>query len=321
MSVNEYLWLVQEGSYGTPVASPVVGTSQYLIPLVESNSADFNEDPTIVTTPFGGGEDTDAEAISDMQTVKASISTLGYASLAPFLLNAAATRVNAGQTLPWVTTEPVNDLASFSAYKNQRGRDGTWIPYAYAGCKVLSLNGTCSRQDPRLKLKLEVQAQKEYPNAKDSSAALTAPTAPTDAQYPRGCYLFSQLSGGITFGTGTLARFSDLAFTLTNKLDPQWYESSWVQTLGCHGREATADMTLLLTATANMKAQYQAVTKQAFKIVFTSGANSLTIDFKGNVYIPKFKFDLSLGKEFMIKASFKGLYDVTAGTLLSVANT
>jgi hypothetical protein len=320
-TANEHCFFAQEGVFGTPPTSPVLNTSLWLIPLIDSNSAAFMEDPKHVTTPFGGGEDTDAEVVSDQQEVKFSVSTLGYVSLAPFLLKWSATRINAGQTLPWVTTEPARDVASCTAYKTVRGRDGANINYAYPGCKVMTVNGTVSRQDPRLKLKLDGQAQKEFPNAKDSSAALTPPTAPTDANYPRGCYLFSQTSGGITFGGGLLARYSDLSFTLTNKLDPQWYESSWLQTLGCHGGEATADMTLQLTSTANMKSTYQAVTQQAFSVVFTAGANTLTIDFQGKVYLSKLNYDLPLGKEFAQKASFKGLYSVSTGLLVGVSST
>jgi hypothetical protein len=313
-NANEYLWLVEESAYGTPVASPVVGTSQFLVPLVDSNSFAMTEDPEFQEIAYGGGLDVVADVVADTRTVKGSLSTLGYPLLTKWLLQAAVTRVNAGQTSPWVTTEPVNDLASISVYHLIRGRDGSWLSYSYPGTKIAGINLSVSRQDPKLKLKLDLVGQKEFPNAADSSAALTPPAAPTEAQYPRGPYLFSHTGGLVLLGGSALTRYTDLTVDIKNKLDPQCYESRWVQTLGAKGREATADAGLLLTSASNLRATYQAVTSQGLSVAFNDGTTTTTIAFNSNAHVNKLGFDLPLGKEFMQKATFRPKWDRSALT-------
>jgi hypothetical protein len=308
----EYLWLVEESAYGTPVVSPVVGTSQFLVPLLDSNSFSMVEDPVFQEIPYGGGLDVVADVVADHREVKGTLNTLGYPALFAFLMNAAVTRVNAAQTAPWVTTEPPLDLVSFYAYHLIRTRTGTWLTYGYPGCKVISLQGSVSRQDPKLKLSLQLQAQKELPNASDSSAAPTPPAAPTEAQYPRGPYLFSHTGGNITWNSGTLAQYSELSFSINNKTDPQWFEGNWLYSNGCKGREATADMSLLLKATPGLRANYQSLTAGGFSLEFNNGTHTATVNFNGNNHINKLPFDLPLGKEFMQKAAWRNKWDPTA---------
>jgi len=311
-SAPEYLWLVQESSYGTQVTTKTVGTNQFLVPLHESNSFSMAEDPVFQEIPYGGGLDVVADVVADHREVKGSLTTLGYPALAAFLLNAAVTRVNAGQTSPWTTTEPPGDLASFYAWHLIRDRSGAWHTRAYSGVKVLSIEGSVSRQDPKLKLKLELQAQKELPNAVDSSTAPTAPAAPTEAQYPRGPYLFSHTGGNVLLGGSALTKYDSLSFKITNKVDPRWFESRWLSDLVCVGREATSDMSLLLKSSPDLRSTYQAVTSQGFSIEFDNGTNSLKVDFNGNAHINKLPYDLPLGKVFMQNATFRNKWDAAA---------
>jgi tail tube protein len=320
-TAREYLWLIEESSYLTSVASPVVGTSQFLVPLVESNAYPTGEEVELVDTPFGGGLDVVAESSGDFHTVKGSFSTLGYPALTAFLMKAAVTRVNAGQTLPWVNTEPFMDLASFTAWHVFRGRDGALVKKQHVGGKILSLAGSISRTDPRLKFKVDVQFSKELPNPVDSSVAGTAPADPTDAQYPRGPYLFSHTKGNILLGGSALTMYEDLSFTITNKADPHAFENNWVQTLGILGRAATADINLLLRSSTDLRATYLALTSQGFSIEFNNGVNTGTLGFNANNHINKLPYDMPLGKEFMQKASFVNKYDPSAGTDLTWTST
>lgn len=74
----EYLWLVEEPSYGTPLPSGlVVGTNQFLVPLVESNSFSMVEDPVFTNIAYGGGLDVVADQVSDTRECKGSLATLG----------------------------------------------------------------------------------------------------------------------------------------------------------------------------------------------------------------------------------------------------
>lgn len=311
----EYLWLVEEADFATPLTTGLtVNTNQFLIPLVDSNSFSMVEDPVFTSIPYGGGLDVEADTVTDSRQCKGSLSTLGYPGLTAFLLSAAVTRINNAQTAPWTTTEPPFDLVSFTAWHYIRGRDGVWIPWCYPGIKIAKLAGTVSRSDPKLKLQLDLVGTKELPNALDSSTAPTAPGVPTEANYPKGPYTFSHTGGNVLLASSALTKYTDLSFTITNKLDPQPFESKWVQTNQACGRDAESDISLLLYSTADLRATYQAQTAKGYSIEFNNGTHTQTITFNANNYLNKLPYDLPLGKQFMQKATFKNRWDPTALT-------
>jgi hypothetical protein len=309
----EYLWLVEENVYGVPLATGlVVGTNQFLVPLIESNSFSMVEDPVFTEIAYGGGQDIVADFVADSRECKGSLSTLAYPALSAFLHSCAITRVNTGQTLPYVTDQPPGDLVSFTAYHMIRGRDGVFIPYSYPGIKIGKLGGSVSRSDPKWKLKLELVGMKEYPNASDSSAAFTPPAPPTEAQYPKGPYTFSHTSGNVLLGGTARVRYSSLDYTITNKLNPESFESKWVQSNAALGREADANLDLQLLSTTDLRATYQALTNQGFSIEANNGTHTQTIGFNGNNHINKLPYDLPLGKSFMQKMTVRNKWDATA---------
>lgn len=321
----EFVWLIQESSYGTQVASPVVGTSQFLVPLNDSNSFTMAETPNFMEVAYGGGIDTPADLVEGPRGVAGELSCLGYPALTAFLMGAAVTRVNAAQTAPWVTTEPQYDLASFTAWHFVRTRSGSWVVQQYPGVKVAKLSGSCSRQDPKLKLKLSLVGQKELPNAADGSTTATAPAGPTEAQYPAGPYTFNHLAGGVTGGGGSLSNFDDVSFDVTNKLVPCWWENRWLAELVCLGREAEATVGLKLTTTPDLRSQYQAATRNGFGLAWNNGTKAQTLSYGSNSYVNKLPYDLPLGKPFRQPATFRCLWDPTAnsgaGGDVSVSNT
>jgi hypothetical protein len=317
----EWLWIVEESAWGVPVASPVVNTSQFLVPLIDSNAFSMVEQPVFNGIAFGGGFDVEADYVVDQRECKGSLSTLGYPALAAFLHQAAVTRINTGQTLPWVTTEAAGDLASFSIYHQIRQRNGTIRTYAYPACKVMGLDVSISRQDPKLKIKLDLQAKKELPNAFDSSAALTAPTAPVDTDYPRGPYVFSHTSTRVKFATVAFAQYDELSYSIKNKMDPKFFEDRWLQINSIKGRESTADLTSLLKTSPDFRALLQVGTRQAFEIGFGNGTSTLKVDFSGKVYANKASFDLGLGKEFMDKVGLMTQWDASASADVVITST
>jgi hypothetical protein len=309
----EYVWLVEENAFGVPLTTGlVVGTNQFLVPLIESNSFSMVEDPIFTDIPYGGGTDTTADTVADSRVCKGSLSTLGYPALTAFLLNAAVTRINGAQTLPWVTTEPPFDLVSFTAWHYIRGRDGLWIPYCYPGIKIAKLALSVSRADPKLKLQLDLVGTKELPNSIDSSTLPTAPNPPSEANYPKGPYTFSHTGGNVLLGGSALTKYSDLSATITNKLDPQPFESHWVVSNQMCGRDAESDVSLQLVSTSDLRPTYQTLTARGYSIEFNNGTHTSTINFNGNNYTNKLPYDLPLGKQFMQKATFKNRWDAAA---------
>lgn len=323
----EYLWLVEESAYGVPMAAPVVGASQFLVPLVDSNSFAMSEEPQFQEIKYGGGLDVVADVVADHRVCKGSLSTLGYPALTAFLLKAAVTKIDAAvapataNTVPWVTTEPAGDLASFTVYHMIRRRDGSLIVHGYPGCKVMSLEGSVSRQDPKLKLKLELMAQKELPNAADGSAAPTPPAPPAETDYPRGPYLFSHTGGNVLLAATALTQYENLTFRVNNKVDARHWESKWIQTMGLKGREASADVDLLLKATPALRSDFLALTSRSLAVKFNNGVNTATIDYHGNNHLNKIPYDLPLGKEFTQKATWRNKWDAVAAADVTVSST
>ena len=111
-----------------------------------------------------------------------------------------------------------------------------------------------------------------------------------------------------------MTKYSSLTFSVTNKLDPQPWENHWVQTLAALGREASADLDLMLTSTGDLRATYQALTSQGFNLEFNNGTHTSKLDFLSNNHINKLPYDLPLGKTFMEKATFRNKWDPTANS-------
>lgn len=321
-TAREWLWLVRESAYKVPIAVPVVGTDQFLIPLPESNAFPLAEDITFGDIAFGGGFDVVRETVPGMRTIKGTITVPGYPLLAAELCAAACNRINTAQTLPFVTTEPATDIVSYSLYHQIRTRAGTILTYAYPGAKIISLEGSVTRQRAQgLQLKVEFQAWKELPNAFDSSAALTAPTAPTDAQYPTGPYTIKHTLANVLRAGTAIDSYEELTFKITNKMDPCFFEDDWLSILPCLGREATVDMSLLLKPSPDLREIFKAVTSHAFLLKFDNGVNTLTINFGPNNHLNKLPFDLGLGKVFRQKATWMNKWDSSGSADVIASST
>jgi hypothetical protein len=320
----EYLCLVEESAYGTPVTPLVPGTNQLYIRLTESNSFSVIAESVQQEIPFGGGFDVPADVVADNYTVVGSLKTLLYPSQAAFLLGWSLTRVNVGGTVPWTTSEPPYDLASVSAYHAIRRRDGTWKYTYYPGGKVTSGKLSVSRGDPKAKLELGLQFQKEIGNVIDASSDLTTttfPISPADTVYPIGPYLHGHTAANVLFGGTALVQYESLELSWTNKLDPRWFESHWLSILGCHGREFSADIALLLKATPNMRDIYMGLADKAVDVTFTNGTHSAVINMNGKNHLKKAPYDLQLGKEFMQPITIRNRWDGSVPGDITVTTT
>lgn len=321
-SAREWVWLVRESAFKVPVVSPIVGTSQFLIPLPESNAFPLSEEITYGDIALGGGFDVIRETVPGMRTIKGTITMPGYPALSAELLKSACNRINTAQTSPFTTTETAGDIVSYSLYHQIITYNGTLKTYAYPGSKILSVEGSVSRSRAQgLQLKVEFQSWKELPNSFDTSVALTPPTAPTDSQYPTGPYTLKHTLANVLRAGTAISQYEDLTFKVTNKVDPCFFEDDWLSFIRCLGREATADMTLLLKPSPDLREIYKAVTNQALVIKFDNGTNSLTIDMGPNNHINKIPFDLGLGKEFRQKATWVNKWDSANSVDVLVTST
>jgi hypothetical protein len=326
MPAFEFLWLVKESAYGTPTASPVAGTDSIYIRLPDSNAFGVQADPQFAEIPYGGGEDMLVEAPADVTQVRGTLATNLYPTQAAFLLNWAGTRVNAGQTAPWTTTEPPGDLASVSAYHGYARNDGTIKRTRYAGGKVGQWRLAASRTDPVWKISLDLIFQKPVGNSYDASADPTATEfpAPADADLPTGPYLFSHAAGGLLLGTGagtSRTQFESLEFTCANTIDARPFESRWLQVAAFRGRRPQLNAGLRLKVTPDDRSAYEAATAQRAQLTLTKGANSVVLDLKASNVIRQLRRDLPLNKVFMHNLQLGSLRDATAGTDLTITVT
>jgi hypothetical protein len=306
--------MVEETSYGVVNPTPVKGTSLFYARLPDSNSFSMVLDPVYDTIAYGGGLAVDADFQSDHAEARGTLSTYLYPSQTLFLLGWGLTRVDAGQTLPWVTTNLPNDLASISIYHGFVTADGVWKRRHWTGCKCLSFKLDINRGAPMMKFSAEVQAQKPIGNAYDSS---TDPTAtefpfPAETDFPLGPWLFGQSAGLFTLNTAVRVSYESLSIAVTNVHDPRFFEGHFLQSCTCHGRKATLDAALRLKNVPDDRAAYEALTAMGCSVGFTAASHTLTLQFNAQNRIGKLPRDLPLGKEFMQNLSLMNLWDPAA---------
>lgn len=320
---REFLYLVQESAYGTPVASPVVGTSSFYTRLDQGNAYTARMTPLMYTIPYGGGQAIDVLTGSDVVAVEGTIQTYLYASQAAFFLNWAAQRINGAQTAPWVTTEPVGDLPSVSIYHAKTMSDGSIKRKQYPGAKVKSLKLSSSRESKLWRLQLGIVAQKVVGNSYDAStdpSAVTFP-APTDAQLPTDAYAYIHSGGGLTLGGVSRTMFSELELSIENVIDVRPFESRFPQIIRWLGRKTTLDAKLYMKPSPDDRATFEAVTAGAASLAISNGTHSATVTLNAQCVIEKIDDDLPLDKVYEQKGTWKNQWDNTAGSDLTLAFT
>jgi len=329
---REFCMLVEETSFGTPIAVPVVGTSAFYARLHESDAFTGQMNPVLLDIPYGGGVAIPALQESDQYMVPFAFRTYLYAgAYSAFLLNWCMTPINSGRTAPWTTTDatylmPVGDLASVSIYHAFQRNDGTYDRRRYGGAKVHSWNLSCSRQSPIAQLTINGQAIRDDLNAAGAAAYPDATEfpAPTDAQYPTGPYLFSHTSGDLlVIDSGSTARtqYSSVTLASNNAMDPRWFESKYMILDKFCGRTSTLGAQFHLKPTPDDLAFFQAATALITKIKFDNGTHTFTIDFKSTNYLKSVTRSLPLNQVYQRSISAQNFYDTTAGLDLVLTTT
>jgi hypothetical protein len=319
MPAREFLWIVKESALGTAMTSPAAGTDSIYIRLIDGNSFSMVAEPVIEEIPYGGGFAVTAEAVSDHYGCTGQLKSKLYPSQAPLLLSLLATRVGAGQTTPWLTTEPPGDLASISVYHAVRRSDGTYRRKRFAGVKAKGGRIEVGRESTTATLTLDLQACRSYGNAMDGSSDPDATEfpAPTETDYPSAPYTFKNTAGHVNVGSSR-TQYDSLAIAIQNALDGRWFETSYLTLNQFCGRASTLDVDLYLKSSPDDRSAFEAITAQTCSVVFNNGINSATVQFNGKNHIAKLPYDLPVDKAYMTKLSLKNRFSPSAGEDMSV---
>ncbi len=328
--IREWVMIVEESAFKTPVVSPTVWTtsttyglanaSAYYIRLDGGNAFSMRPRPAgAVTVPYGGGFDVPAYMTSDKQECKGQLSLKLCVSQAPFLLNWAFARINSGQTTPWTTTEPAGDLASCSVYHAIARPDGSVKRRVYLGTKVDSGTVTVTENSTVCSLQLNLSASTPQGNQFDSSTDPTAGTfpSPADNNFPSDPYVFLYAGGTsfITYGGAVRTQFTDLTFTSTNTLARRWYANRYLQLLRLTGRKTTTALKLLYPLAAqDDRTLYEGLTSETCSIELNNGTHGFTFGLNAqNVFTP-FEDDLALNDLYFQSSTENNMWDPTAGS-------
>jgi hypothetical protein len=296
------------------MTTPVAGVDSMYIRLSEGEF-DMEVAPVIQTIGYGGGFAVTAESVTDHYGVKGSLKTKLYPTQALMLLNWLTTRIDAAQTSPWVTTENAGDLASCTVYHAILQANGVYRREKHTGVKCASGSLDISRDSTTGVLNLSLEGCRTFPNAYDASAAPDATEfpAPAEADYPYGPYTFTQTAGLVTVGA-VRVQYKSINFKVTNKLNGEWFETSYLTKNEFTGRDVTMDVDLLLKGTPDDRASFETVAPLAASLGFDNGVTgqAITINFNARNVISGLKRSLPMDKSYMQKLTLRCQWDPAA---------
>ena len=328
---REFLMLVQESSFKTPVSTPTIwttattyGLTNYqgcYIRLDGSNAFTMRPRPAgTVTVMQGGGSATPAYMVSDKQECVGTLTCKLTVGLAPMLLSWAGVRINGGLTTPWTTTGyPAGDLASMAVYHGVTRSDNTIKRRVYLGTKVRSWSLAVSEDGTICTVTLNLVASTPQGNTFDSSADPSAGTfpAPADNNMAIDPFVFLNAGGSsyITVGGAVRTQFTELNINVQNKIASKWYANRYVQILQLMGRTTTVATKLLYPITAqDDRTNYETLASEAVSIELNNGTHGVTMGLNAqNVFTP-FEDDLPLDNLYMQSSTSNNLYDPSAGS-------
>lgn len=315
MGCRESLYAVVESALGTPKASPVVGTDAWYFNLPEDDSFSGVTSPEIIEIPFGGGCAIPFDAFAGRYTTQLNWKGFVYPTLDNFLLNLALQRINAGQTVPWTTTEGPGNLASASLYKLWETEDGTIKRKRFAGCKLVSLEMSASATSPALRFSATLQAVKEVGNPVDASSDPDATEFPasTAANLPTRPYVFQDSASEFSVGGSDVTKYESLTVRVTNTIDVLHGEARFPQTMRFTGRMVEVTFQKLLMNSPDFRTPFQSVTDKATLVKFNNGSNSFQINLGAKCHLTAYTQQLGLSRAFLETVTIKGRLDGSTG--------
>ncbi len=320
---REFLYLVQESAYKTPVATPVVGTSAFYIRLDGSNAFTMRPRPVMVAVPYGGGVAVDAFRVSDKIECKGKLVCKLYSgALSQFLLQWAAQTVNAAQTSPWTTTEPAGDLTSVSCYHAIARSDGSIKRRVYLGTKVDGWSIEISEDGTIATLSMDLSASTPQGNQFDSSADPTAITfpPPTDSQLPTNPYVFLHASGNLTVGSSR-TQFQSVKIACKNHLARRFWANRFVNLMRFVGRTTTLEAVNYYAPTPDDRTSYEGLANETTSFALNNGTHSVTINMNTANVITTFEDQLPLNDLYTQTMTVSNQWDSTACSDLSLSFT
>jgi hypothetical protein len=229
---REFLQITRESAYGVKKTTPTRGTDQIAIRLEDGNSFTPRANPVTVPVMYGGGYNVESDTISDKTEVKGSLKTTLCYSQANFLLGMALTKINVGQTLPFVTTEPVNQLVSvWIDHAVWQDDTGAYKRTAYPGMKVDAGSLSTSADAQKVSVSFDLIGSSYQGNTFDASIDPTATEfpQPTDTEYPTDYVLFIHSFGNFKIDTVAWAQFKSLNTSWQCNHVAEFFASRFVQ--------------------------------------------------------------------------------------------
>jgi hypothetical protein len=326
---REFLMIVEESAYKTPVTTPVVwnqattyglaNASAHYIRLDGGNAFTMRPRPVQVSVPYGGGVAIEAYRVSDKAEVKGALNVKLCVGQAPFLLSWSGQRINTAQTAPWVTTEVAGDLASCSIYHAIVRPDGTVKRRVYLGCKVDSWGLAVSEDSTVSTLQLQISGSTPQGNQFDSSSDPTAGTFPTpaDNNFPIDPYVFLHLGGTsfVTYGGAVRTQFTEMTINSANTLARRFYANRYIQLLRFMGRKTTVATKLQYPLAAqDDRTNYEGTLSETCSIELGNGTHSVTMGLNAQNVLSPLEDDLGLSDIYFQSSTSNNLYDATAGS-------
>jgi hypothetical protein len=325
---REYLMIVEESAYKTPVASPVVWSQSttyglanaqaYYLRLDGGNAFTMRPRPVQVSVPYGGGVAIEAFRVSDKAELKGQLNVKLCVGQAPFLLSWAGQRITGG-TAPWTTSEPNGDLASCSIYHAIVRSDGSVKRRVYLGCKVDSWALSVSEDSTVSTLSMQISGSTPQGNQFDSSTDPTAGTfpAPADNNFPIDPYVFLHLGGTsfVTYGGAVRTQFTEMNINSTNILARRFYANRYIQLLRFMGRKTTVSTKLQYPLAAqDDRTNYEATASETASIELGNGTHSVTFGLNGQNVLGPLEDDLALSDIYFQSSTSNNMLDSTAGS-------
>jgi len=304
---REWLYWQTESAFNTPTGSPTVGTNAFYVRLDGGNAFTMRPRPVMVSVPYGGGLAIDAFRVSDKTELKGRLTTKLYAGpYSAMLLGWCGTRINAGQTSPWTTTEPAGDLASAWMCHAVQLSDGSYLKRSYSGCKVDGYDFEVTEDGQIAALSIDISAS--TPNA---FASPPSTSAPTDAQLPTGPYLFTHASSGLTIASAR-ANFQSLKISCKNVIARRYWTNQYVQLMRLLGRSTSLVAENYYMVTPNDRSTYEALTVQT-PVTFELNNTTHTAiwNFETNSLLTMVEDQLALNDLFLQTLTVTNQYDST----------
>jgi hypothetical protein len=327
-SPREYLMIVQEPAYKTANGSPAIWTTSttyglanyqaLFIRLDGDNSFTMRPRPVVVDNMYGGGFAVPAFKISDKMEVKGQLTCKLSVSQAPFLLSWAGVRINSGQNSPWVTTEPVGDLASCSIYHAITRSDNSVKRRVYLGCKVTSWSFAVTEDATEATLTLQITGSTPQGNQFDGSPDPTATVfpVPQDNYFAVDpfVFLFAGGSSYIEYAGATRTEFTELTLSSTNNFASRYFANRFIQMMRFMGRTTTVATKLWYPPSSqDDRTLYEGLTSESVSIELNNGTHGFTVAFNAQNVLGPFEDDLPQANLYMQPSTSANLWDAVAG--------